>query len=203
MAYNANNLFPERIAMGARGGPGFDTEIVALAGGLESANSAWPYPRQRWDVGWGIRTQADFEACRAHFIVARGKAGKWPFKDWTDYQTTHADGVVTQLTGTTYQLFKRYTSGGVAVDRKLRKPVSGSTEVKVSGVVTAHVLDAATGIITIASGPAPGDVTVACEFYTPMRYDTDQLDAVAIARRLQDGLLHQWSGIPILEVDPD
>lgn len=203
MAYDAGNVFPEHIAMGARGGPGFSTELVSLAGGLESANAAWPYPRQRWDVGWGIRSQADFEVCRAHFIVARGRAGKWPFKDWSDYQTTHANGVVTALTATTFQLHKRYTSGSTSVDRKLRKVVSGSTEVKVSGVVTAHSLDAATGIITILTAPAAGDVTVAAEFRVPMRYDTDQLDAVALARRPADGLLHQWSGIPIVEVDPD
>lgn len=203
MAFHESPRFPENIAYGAAGGPGFATDVVVTVSGRERRNGAWTYPRQRWDVSQGINAPADFAVLRAFFLAARGRLHGWRFKDWGDFQASHGDGVVTALTSTTFQMFKRYSSGAQSLDRIIYKPVAGTVEVRVSAVVdgTATV-DTATGVITIASAPAPGDVTWSGEFDVPMRFDTDELVGRLAARNPAGQLLHQWDAIPIVETGP-
>lgn len=203
MAFYESPRFPERIANGALGGPQFSTTVVAVQSGDEYRNASWLYPLHSWDVSHGINGQADFLALRAFFLSMRGKLHGWRFKDFSDYTASHTGteiGVVTQLTSTTFQLFKRYVSGAQTMDRRILKPVSGSVEIKVSGVTTAHTLDTSTGIVTIGSSPDPATVTWSGEFDIPMRFDTDKLDVRLIERSPSRGLLHEWSSIPIVEL---
>lgn len=178
----------------------FRTEVAATSAGRESRNGAWAYPRHAWDVSQGIKSNADFATLRGFFMVARGRQNGWRFKDWADFSATHSEGVVTGITGTTFQLIKRYTSGSATQDRPIKKPVSGTLEIKVSGVVTAHSVDTTTGVVTIASAPAAADVTWSGEFDVPMRFDTDKLDGRIEARNRSAGLLHVWDAIPVVEI---
>ncbi len=200
MAFYESPRFPDRIAYGAAGGPEFSTEVVRTYKGGESRNGAWAYPRHSWDVSQGINGDADFAALRAFFMAARGRLHGWRFKDWADFTATHAEGVVTGLTSTTFQLVKRYTSGSQSLDRVIYKPVTGTVEIKVSGIVTAATVDTVTGIVTIGSAPSASAVTWSGEFDVPMRFDTDRLQARIQARNRTDGLLHAWESIPIVEV---
>jgi uncharacterized protein (TIGR02217 family) len=200
MAFLESPRFPEAIANGAFGGPGFSTTVVATASGKESRDGAWAYPRHAWDVSQGINDAADFDTLLAFFMVARGRQNGWRFKDWADYAATHAQGVVTAITGTTFQAFKKYTAGSATQLRKIVKPVAGTFEVKVSGVVTAHSVDTATGVITIASAPAAANVTWSGEFDVPMRFDVDRLERRLVARTPSRGLLQEWASIPIVEL---
>ena len=204
MAFYESPRFPENIAYGAAGGPGYRTDVVEVVSGREKRNGNWVYPRQEWDVSQGIHQQAEFAAVRAFFLATgQGRLNGWRFKDWGDFEVTHAEGVVTALTSTTFQMFKRYASGAQSVDRIIYKPVAGTVEVKVSGVVdgTATV-NTVTGVITIASAPAPGTVTWSGQFDVPMRFDTDRLVGRVVARNPQGQLLHQWDAIPIIETGP-
>lgn len=202
MAFLETPRFPERIAFGAVGGPMFRTEIAVSLSGRESRNGAWAYPRHAWDVSQGVKTADDFATLRAFFMIARGRQHAWRFKDWTDFSATHSDGRATGITSTTFQLVKRYTSGSSTQDRVVKKPKhSTAIEVKVSGVVTAHTLDTATGIVTIVSAPSAANVTWAGEFDVPMRFDTDKLDGRIVTRQADGGgLLHEWDSIPVIEV---
>lgn len=202
MAFYESPRFPERISYGARGGPEFSTVVVATVSGREQRNSRWQYPRQRWDVSQGVKTAADFVALRAFFLTMQGRLHGWRFKDWADFEATHSGdgrGVVTGITSTTFQMFKRYTSGAQTVDRKVTKPVTSTVEVKVSGVVVTATVNTVTGVLTIASAPSAANVTWSGQFDVPMRFDTDRLDATVAARN-SGGLLHQWDSIPVLEV---
>lgn len=200
MAFLETPRFPDRIAYGAVGGPMFRTDIAVTSSGRESRNGAWAYPRHAWDVSQGINNPTDFATLRAFFMIARGRQNGWRFKDWTDYSATHTDGKVTALTATTFQLIKRYTSGSSTQDRQIKKPIATGFGVKVSGVDTAHTLDTATGIVTIATAPSAANVTWAGEFDVPMRFDTDKLDGRVVARTPASGLLHAWDAIPIIEL---
>lgn len=200
MAFYESPRFPERISYGATGGPEFSTEVVRMTTGAEARNRLQAYPRQRWDVSQGVNGQADFEALRAFFLAMGGRQHGWRFKDWTDYTCTHAQGVVTGITSTTFQLVKRYSIGSLSQDRIIRKPVTGTVEIKVSGVTTAATVNTVTGVVTIASAPAAANVTWSGEFDCPMRFDTDRLQSSVVARNLSKGLLHRWEAIPIVEV---
>lgn len=200
MAFYESPRFPERIAYGAVGGPEFATEVIRMTTGAEARNRLQAYPKQRWDVSQGVNGQADFDQLLAFFLAMGGRQHGWRFKSWADYQATYSQGVVTGITSTTFQLVKRYAFGAVSMDRIITKPVSGTVEVKVSGVVTAASVNTVTGVITIGSAPAAANVTWAGEFDCPMRFDTDRLQSAMVARNLQDGILHRWDSIPIVEV---
>jgi uncharacterized protein (TIGR02217 family) len=199
MAFFESPRFPQAIAMGATGGPEFSTTVIVSGGGKEQRISRWLYPKQRWDAGPGVRTNAQYLELRAFFMAARGRANGFRFKDASDFTATHADGVVVGLTSTTFQLFKRYVSGAQTLDRKIAKPVAGTVEIRVSNVVTAHTLDATTGIVTIGTAPAAANVTWSGEFDVPMRFDFDHFQASTIARG-EDGLMYRFGSFPMLEV---
>lgn len=202
MAFFESPRFPDGIALGATLGPEFSTEVVAAAGGREQRDTPLKYPKITGDISPGVKTQAQFKALRAFFYVARGRLHGWRIRDMADYTFAHSGteiGIVILITGTTYQLHKRYVSGAQTFDRKITKPVTGTLEVRVSGSVVGHTVDTTTGVITIASAPAAGTVTVSGEFDVPARFDTDKLDAPPIARH-PDGFVHQWAGVPIVEI---
>jgi uncharacterized protein (TIGR02217 family) len=203
MSFIETPRFPERISYGASGGPGWRTQIAESMASFEQRNGAWIYPRHRWEISQGLNAPDAWVALRAFFLIARGRLHGWRFKDWADYTAAHSGaeaGVVSGLTATTYQMHKRYTSGGTSIDRIIRKPVDGTVEVKVSGVVDGSAsVDATTGIITIGSAPAASVVTWAGEFDTPMRFDIDDLRGVIVARN-GSGLVIEWAGVPIVEI---
>ena len=199
MAFLETPRFPEGISYGAVGGPMFRTEIAVSASGLETRNGTWAYPKHEWDVSHGVRNNTDFSTLRNFFMVARGRHNGWRFKDWADYTATHAQGVVTGITGTTFQLVKVYISGSSSQSRIIKKPVAGTVEIKVSGITTSHTLDATTGIATIVSAPAAANVTWSGEFDVPMRFNTDKLDGRIVSANNSDGILHAWDSIPIVE----
>lgn len=207
MAFIESPRFPDRIAYGAQGGPGFSTAIATLASGREARNGEWAYPRHGWDVSQGINSQADYEALRAFFMaVGKGRLNSWRFKDWADFQAAHTGagaGVMLGITGTTFQTVKRYTSGAQTQDRLIRKPIAAGFELKDTGVTltltTDYTLDTTTGIVTTAISRTAGNLTWSGTFDTPMRFDVDQLRGRMVARNQRDGLLHEWESIPIIE----
>lgn len=204
MSFFESPRFPERIAMGALGGPQFSTSVAGVYSGAEQRNGAWSYPLHRWDVSQGLRNQADFESVRAFFLAARGRLHGWRFKDWTDYAATHASGVVSGLTSTTFELAKRYSSGAQTLDRRIRKPIASGFELKNSGVTLVsgvdYTLSTVTGVVTTAVPRVAANLTWAGEFDVPMRFDTDHLQARVEARNPAAGLLHRWEAIPVLEI---
>lgn len=200
--------FPVLIASGPQGGPTFSTDVVTLIGGEEQRNQNWTESRHEYDVSQGIKSDAQFSEIGAHFRQARGKAHKFRFKDWGDFKTVQADGVVETITGTTFQMQKQY---GQEVDfielRRITRPVSGSIKVWLSSVLATessdYTLDYETGILTIASGPSATNVQWAGEFDVPCRYDTDKLVSVLVAYSASISY-HSWTSVPLVEVrEPD
>ena len=129
MAFYESPRFPEGISYGAIGGPEWLTGVVTTITGYEQRDGRLLYPRQRWDVSHGVRTAAEFAALRAYFLTMRGRLHGFRYKDWTDYTAAHTGnekGIVTGLTSTTFQAFKRYTSGSQTMDRKISKIVDAA-----------------------------------------------------------------------------
>lgn len=204
MSFLESPRFPDNIAYGAQGGPGFKTGIAVAFSGREARNGEWLYPQHAWNVSQGVNGEADYAALRAFFMAARGRLHAWRFKDHTDFEAAHTGdgkGIATAITSTTFQMVKRYTSGSNTQDRIIRKPVSGTCTVLESGGAIAHSIDYTTGIITAASAPAAGNLTWAGEFDVPMRFDSDKLPGRIVSRNGADGLLIEWADVEIVE-DP-
>ena len=194
--------YPVGLSIGSSGGPERRTEIVTLVNGFEERNSPWAHSRRRYDAGAGMRSLDDFAALS-------GQLHGFRWKDWADYKTCLPSQSVSALdqeigvgdgVTTVFQLKKTYASGGSAYTRDLVKPVAGSVEVAVAGVVQTlpaeFTVEEARGIVTLNLPPALGAVvTAGCEFDVPVRFDTDRISA-SIAS-FQAG---EVPAVPVIEV---
>lgn len=190
--------FPDDIAYGATGGPEFATSVVATASGYEQRNINWSAARGRWDVASGLKKQTQLDTLIAFFRARKGRAHGFRFKDWTDYKATAQALGTGNGTITTFQLSRIYSSGGNTDVRTITKPVAGTVKVYLAGVLQASgwSVNTTTGVITFSTPPANGvAVSADYEFDVPVRFDTDRM-----AVTIEQINLHQWSGIPIVEI---
>src|ERR1035437_25623 len=172
-----NIRLPVEIEQGSKGGPLFQTSIVELSSGNEQRNEDWIFPRQVWDIGYGVQNQSDYNACRDFFYARHGRSHGFLFKDWSDYSVTG------QLLGTgdaairVFMLIKTYEAGSYSFTRRITRPVTASLVVKVSGVtqtINTDYIFGAGGWIRFATAPTGGaTITADFEFDVPMRFDVD------------------------------
>ena len=199
--------FPDNVARGARGGPERRTQIVELASGDEERNASWANSRRRYDVAYGIRRADDLAAVVAFFEARNGRLHGFRFKDWADYKSglpSQAPGPQDQVIGegdgatTTFQLVKRYASGGQTWTRAITKPVAGTVRIALDGAEQASGwnIDTTSGLVSFDTAPASGvAVTAGFAFDVPVRFDTDTLDVTLDLERLGS-----IASIPLLEI---
>jgi uncharacterized protein (TIGR02217 family) len=65
--------FPDRIGLGAEGGPTFATVITTSTGGHEQRQANWAEARRRYNVATGLKGRADVEALLAFYSVRRSQ----------------------------------------------------------------------------------------------------------------------------------
>jgi len=114
--------FPIGISQHATGGPVWQTSVGRVDSGVEYRNTAWSLGLARYEVAHAVRTKADFDILLNFFMSVGGRLHTFPFKDWADYAATASQGVFAMLTSTTFQAYKRYTTGGLTYNRKIVKP---------------------------------------------------------------------------------
>lgn len=177
---------PARLAFGSTGGVERRTEVVTLASGFERRSTPWALGRRRYLIGAGLRSLDDLAALTTFFEARRGRLHGFRFRDFADFRSCAPGGVPTaadQRIGTgdgtrrTFQLIKAYGE----VVRDIAKPVEGTVRIAVDGVELSGAqaeADPTTGLVTLAVAPAAGaQVTAGFEFDTPVRFDTDRLEA--------------------------
>ncbi len=175
--------FPTDISHGSIGGPEFSTEVIVLGSGFEKRNINWSYPRERWQVAYGVRTQSLLDTLRHFFYNRKGRAIGFRFKNHDDYEGTDEDLGDGDGSTVAYQLVKIYSSGNETFTRKITKPVSGTVTVYIDSATQSdpgdYSIDLTTGIITFVAAPSSGEVVTATfEFDIPARFDTDYLPVV-------------------------
>ncbi len=184
---------PLPLAVGAAGGPQHVVDVVRLASGGESRNVRWSGSRRRWDVGGAAIGSDDAHALVAFFEARRGRMHGFRLRDPVDWKSCAPGDAVHETDqslgagdGVTaaFQLMKRYASGGVSVDRVVRKPVAGSVVVAIDGVATAAFsVDVTTGVVTFDAAPTDGSVlTAGFAFDVPVRFDMDRLEMALVGR---------------------
>lgn len=194
--------FPEQIAYGASGGPGFSTDIVTSLGGMEQRNANWSLARGRWEVGLQHRTTADTEAFIAFFYsVARGMANSFRFHDPLDHTVTAQPLGIGDGATTTFPLVKTYTLGSQSYTRRLHKPVAGTVTVTLNGVpAVGFTVSTMTGLVTITPAPEAGVVVAASgDFDVPCRLSIDDLSGL----RYVSIDAYSWESVQLLEVKLD
>jgi uncharacterized protein (TIGR02217 family) len=169
--------FPLRLAFGASGGPVRAVDIVALANGRETRNTAQSRSRRRYNAVTGVKSIEDARALSAFFEARSGRLHSFRFRDPLDFSSgADTPSAVDQGVGTgdgtqtLFQLVKRY---GDAV-RPITRPVDASVLVAVNGVSVAHTLYPL-GIVEIDAPPLGAVVTAGFLFDVPVRFDADGL----------------------------
>jgi uncharacterized protein (TIGR02217 family) len=170
-------LFPLALGREAEVSPGFSTAIVTSAGGREQRNASWASARARYDVGPGIRSEADIAALLDFFRSRQGPARGFRLRDPFDAASGDGTPVDQQIgigDGTTvrFALVKHY--GDQA--RRITRPVAGSVRVAVDGTETAAFSIEPGGWVTLDTAPAAGAVvTAGFAFDVPVRFAEDSL----------------------------
>ena len=191
--------FPDRIARGAQGGPGFLTTVVETVAGWEARLENWSEARCRFNVATGLKRREDLAELIAFFRVVRGRSRGFRFKDWTDFQAAEVPLGTGDGARTTWQLAKVYAYGGETSTRYLTRPVAGTVAIFADGAPQASgvTVDLSTGSVTFAAPPASGvAVAASCEFDVPCRFDVDGLEGLTL-EHLQLG---RWSEIAVVEL---
>jgi uncharacterized protein (TIGR02217 family) len=193
MSFLETPRFPDDIAYGSQGGPGYSTSIIVIRSGYESRNVNWTYPKHSYDVAYGVRSIDQLESLIDYFHAVGGMGYGFRYKDFADFKSCHTGSTpaaTDQLLGTgnastpTFQIKKIYEKGAFSRTRLIKKPVSGTVLVSIDDVAIEDddetypwSVDTTTGIITFSSNPPPNgdDVKAGFQFDVPVRFDTDQL----------------------------
>jgi len=174
--------FSECVSFGSQGGPGFRTNVFEFDSGFTTAEVDWERIRARYEVNFENATPEDVEEVEAFFYGMKGKAIAFRFKDWSDYQISNQNVAVGDGSSNTFQVFKRYTSGGHIFDRIIKKTVSGTMSLYLDGVELLEGSDFfmvnSEGQIVFSAPLPTGSVAEIryAEFDVPVRFDTDYLN---------------------------
>jgi uncharacterized protein (TIGR02217 family) len=183
--------FPEFIAYGAVGGPGYKTDIVEVDSGGEQRNPRWDQARARYTVEMPL-VDPNRATLIAFFRAMKGRAYGFRLKDWSDYQCDLTNGTLGLSVPTglpTYQLYKLY-SQGLTEYRLIKKPVSGQVAVYRGGVLQTlgagagnYAVDTTTGIVTFVAD-ATANVNAVTISATPVITLASALSGLAIGGKL-------------------
>ena len=175
--------FPIALGREASVSPSFSTAIVTTASGAEQRNADWADARLRYDVGPGVRSEADIATLIAFFRARQGAARGFRLRDPFDDSSnamSGAPGFADQLLGsgdgarTSFALVKHY--GGQ--ERRITRPASASVRIGVGGSerLSGWTLGAG-GVVTFDVAPAAGlVVTAGYRFDVPVRFAEDRLE---------------------------
>lgn len=210
MAFIESPRFPDCISIGATGGPVFSTTKVYTRSGDRFVNKNWQYPLARYNIGTPPRTDEEFVELRGFFYNVAGAYSGFRFKDPADF--THedtpfgvgtAEGIFTLVTGSTYQMVKRYEWGVNIAHRKILKPVDGSVSVfrtrsgSTTDITGSSTIDETTGQVTV-TGHMSGDTYAwTGEFDVPVALTNDDAAWGYIGT---PNMIQEWPSIGLEEL---
>jgi uncharacterized protein (TIGR02217 family) len=187
--------YPLALGLDATIAPEFSTSVATTASGYERRNSVWADARLRFDVGPGIRSEAELGTLIAFFRARRGPARGFRLRDPSDFSSHAMTGTPTmadQLLGSgdgetvAFPLVKRYGGEEVAGEPQLRRitrPRADTLLVSVGGLprLGGWTL-AAGGVVTFDEAPAAGaEVRAGFLFDVPVRFAEDRLEIAGAA----------------------
>ena len=174
--------YPLALGRDASVSPEFSTSVAVTSSGHEHRNALWSDARMRYDVGPGVRSQAEMRVLldfyRARYGPARGFRLRDPYdhsSNGSDGQPTAQDEVIGLGDGQTadFQLRRSY---GEQV-RAITRPVEGSILVSIDGSPVSGWTHVGKGLIRFATAPAEGSqVRAGFLFDVPVRFAEDRLD---------------------------
>lgn len=200
--------YPLALGRDATVVPEFSTSVATTASGHERRNSLWSDARLRFDVGPGIRSEAELGVLLSFFRARRGAARGFRLRDPTDFSSNGMTGVPTngdQELGTgdgvrsAFPLVKRYGSGQAQQVRRITRPEAASVLVSINGMPATGWTLATSGMINFTQPPASGAlVRAGFRFDVPVRFAEDRLEIAGA-----DFAAGEAPSVPIVELRED
>ncbi len=199
-------LYPFALGREATIVPEFSTSVAVTASGFERRNSLWSDARLRFDVGPGIRSDAELGELIAFYRARRGAARGFRLTDPSDHSSNGMTGTPTmldQLLGigdgviSAFPLVKRYGTDAAGQVRRITRPRFDTLIVSVDGVVMVGNWTLEAGGIISFTEP-PGDsaaVRAGFLFDVPVRFAEDQLEISGVAFAAGEA-----PSVPVVEV---
>ncbi len=179
--------YPLTLGRDAAASPEFSTSVAVTASGHEYRNALWSDARMRYDVGPGIRSEAELGTLIAFFRARYGPARGFRLRDPFDFSSAAMTGTPSasdQRIGTgdgmasRFRLVKNYGEQ----QRRITRPQPGSIRIAVGAVETAAWRYEAGGWIVFDSAPATGaPITAGYLFDVPVRFAEDRLDVSGVS----------------------
>ena len=164
-------VFPLALGREAEVAPEVSTAIVTSAGGAEQRNADWAEARTSYDVGPGVRSEADIAALLGFFRARLGPARGFRLRDPFDFSGEGEVLGVGDGEASSFPLVRTYG----AVTRRITRPVSGSVRVFLDGVET-MAFSVSAGMVTLDAPPGDGvEVSASFLFDVPVRFTEDRL----------------------------
>lgn len=193
-------LYPLALGRDATVVPEFSTSVSVTASGFERRNALWSNARLRFDVGPGVRSEAELGALIAFFRARRGPARGFRLRDPSDFSSSGMVDIPTALDQplgsgdglrAEFPLVKRYggdgsgaeSEGDTAQLRRITRPDFATVLVSVDGVLqVGNWTLAAGGIIVFEQAPPAGtEVRAGFLFDVPVRFAEDSLEVSGAA----------------------
>lgn len=183
-------LYPFALGRDTAVGPEFSTTVTVLASGHERRNSLWSDARINFDVGPGIRSEAELSELISFFRARRGPARGFRISDPFDFSSNQMTGTPTmmdQLIGVgdgargVFQLSKSYGDSDEPQVRPITRPRADTLIVSVDGVATNDWVLSDGGVLTFDEAPAMGaQIKAGFLFDVPVRFAEDRIDVSAV-----------------------
>lgn len=180
-------LYPLALGRDATVIPEFSTSVAVTASGFERRNSLWSNARLRFDVGPGVRSEAELGELIAFYRARRGPARGFRLRDPSDHSSNGMTGKPTmldQLLGigdgfsASFRLVKHYGEGDALQVRPITRPDFATILVSVDGMLQVGnwTLDDG-GVIAFTEPPVAGaEVRAGFLFDVPVRFAEDSLE---------------------------
>jgi len=200
--------FPLALGRGSMVMPEFSTSITVTASGHEHRNTVWSDARLKFDVGPGVRSEAELGTLIAFFRARRGAARGFRLRDPNDFSSQSMTGTTTafdQLLGTgdgaetAFPIVKHYGNDGDAQRRRITRPIPASVKASVDGIERRDFTLDPLGVIRFDIAPSIGaDVRAGFLFEVPVRFAEDRLEISSIAFAAGEA-----PSVPLIELRED
>ena len=179
-------LYPFALGRNTAVAPEFSTTVTVTASGHEQRNSLWSDARVHFDVGPGIRSEAELSDLIAFFRARRGAARRFRISDPFGHSSCGMTGTPTaqdQLIAigdggsADFQLVKAYGENSDPQIRPITRPRIETLLVSIDGAPATGWELGQRGVLQFDAAPPEGsEIRVGFLFDVPVRFAEDRID---------------------------
>lgn len=200
----ADVFFPDHIisADKPRGRSLRRNDRVKTDGGQIAVNEGWTQSLREYEFATVPLLLEHWQEIEDLFEITGGGARGMLLRDPKDHFTTTDTGRMTLVSGSVYQLQRRYSRGAHTSDRKITRPEPTEFVPYYNGSeIVSYTLDTATGQVTLAA-PVGNPALLSWEgvFYVPVHFMNDYIEWEVVRSGPHDAIMAQGPSAFVQEI---